>query len=319
MEDTQIEFGFIKADILYRNVAGNDNGLELKSSIDNEESLEQSIAFYKSAFDKFNKSFEALIEKINSTENKGSFLVKLQNLKTDLLTHKGLGDYAVLEPYITSQEKLINDIIISNRARNTDIKKALMLELDEILKNNDFYEVGIAIKDLKQRWIKTGRASDDVYKALEEEFATKTQSYYDKRQAFYDDKKKLQQAKVEQYQNILDQIKAINNQPKTASEIDKVKALQEDWKALNSIPEKDYKPLNKVYWAECKLFFDKVRKQRKDSNALSKEALATNLSEKKALVSQLEVLDKKALLEPTAKEFNELKNKWKNIGNTDKK
>lgn len=316
MEDKKIDFGFIKSNTLYRDVKQEENGLELAAL--NEENQETTIGFFVEEWNKLFKSFEALNKQINDTENKGSFLIKLQNLKAKLSSHKGLGDYDSIESQITNQESLIKDIVKQNRARNTDIKKALMLELDEALKNNDFYEVGLAIKDIKQRWIKTGRASDDIYEMLEADFTSKTQAFYDKRQSFFDDKMKLQAAKVHKYEAIVKKLREINKKSGLKNEVENVKGLQAEWKDLGKIPEKDYKPLNTNYWNECQQFFDAVKKERKAENTLSKESLSNNLSIKKGLLEQLKTLEGKALQDNIGKELNELKGKWKATGKTSK-
>ena len=316
LEDKQLDFGFIKSNILFRNIEGTEGGLELKSLEDGDS---ESIGHYEAEFDKFYTSFTELNDKINSTENKGSFLVKLRNLKIKAKTHKGLGDYISIENNITNQENLIKETVIKNRARNTDIKNALMLELDEALKNNDLFEVNLAIKDIKVRWIKTGRASDETFEVLEASFKEKIQGFYDKRQAFYDDKAKLQVAKVKKYEVVIEQLNVIVANGKLKSEVDNVIALQAEWKNLGSIPEKDYKPLNKVYFKTCDNFFDLLKKQRKTENTLSKEDFNKNLLVKKELIKKLSLLDQKSLKENVSTDLNSLKSEWKNTGKVSKK
>lgn len=317
MEDKQLEYGHVKSNILYRNISNQENSLELKTLGEEEES--EAIQFFEKQFEKFSTSFNELIEKVNSSENKGSFLVKLQNTKAKLITHKGLGDYDIIENEIISQENLIKETVLNNRARNTDIKNALMLELDEALKNNDLFEVNLAVKDIKERWIKTGRASDETFETLEASFKEKIQGFYDKRQSFYDDKAKLQAAKVKKYEVVIEQLNTIIANGQLKSEIDKVIALQAEWKSLGSIPEKDYKPLNKVYFKTCDNFFDLLKKQRKAENTLSKEDFNKNLLIKKAMVEELSLLDQKSLKENVSNDLNSLKSKWKNTGKVSKK
>jgi hypothetical protein len=317
LEDKQLEYGHVKSNILYRNISNQENSLELKALGEEEES--EAIQFFEKQFEKFSTSFNELIEKVNSSENKGSFLVKLQNTKAKLTTHKGLGDYDIIENEIISQENLIKETVLNNRARNTDIKNSLMLELDEALKNNDLFEVNLAIKDIKERWIKTGRASDETFETLEGSFKDKVQGFYDKRQSFYDDKAKLQVAKVKKYEVVIEQINVIIANGHLKSEVDKVIALQAEWKNLGSIPEKDYKPLNKVYFKTCDNFFDLLKKQRKAENTLSKEDFNKNLLVKKELVEKLSLLDQKSLKENVSTELNSLKSEWKNTGKVSKK
>lgn len=316
MEDKQLDFGYIKSNTLFRNIDGSKGGLELKPLKDDDS---ESIKYFEIEFEKFSAACDELINKINGTENKGSFLVKLQNLKAKTKTHKGLGDYPSIATKISNQEDLIKETVIKNRARNTDIKNALLLELDEALKNNDFYEVGLAIKDIKARWIKTGRASDETFELLESSFKEKIQRFFDKRQAFYDDKAKLQKAKVKKYEDLIKKINNIIESGKLKTEVDTVISLQAEWKTLGSISEKDFKPLNRAYFKACDKFFKLLKTERKNENNLSKEDFNKNILVKKKLLEKLEKIDQKSLKENVDSELNALKVTWKNTGKVSKK
>ena len=107
-------------------------------------------------FEKLKSKLDKILSKIEVSENKGSFLSGLLNLKSSINGHLGLGDYQSLLDQIEKHESLLEIYVSKNRQKNTDIKQALMLELATILANNDMVEAFEQIKDLKLRWVKTG-------------------------------------------------------------------------------------------------------------------------------------------------------------------
>ena len=309
-----IPHGFIQGNKIFRlGLNGGDPILLMEFPDENEPAV---ITQLEEAFLKLQTDFTQLENRILGTENKGSFLAKLINLKSQLPTHSGLGDYDSIFNKVTLYENQIGDIIQSNRKRNTEIKNALILELDQALKNNDLHETGIAIKDIKTRWIKTGSAEDTVNQDLEDQFSQTIQSFYDKRQSFFDDKKKLTDARVNKYDTIISELEKINLGKELHKHAKRVAQLQSDWQTIGHVPIKEYKLRNEKYWNLCKVFYNDLKSDKPKST--SKEDFKGNLKLKQAIIEQFKELGNNSLLEDTKPALETAKKIWKSIGRVPK-
>lgn len=310
LAEKDISYGLIRDNELYRRGLNGADPVLLKEV--SQESSEEMIAHYEKRFEKVHSQFTELENRILGTENKGSFLAKLLNLKNLLATHDGLGDYDSIYAKITLYENQITDIIKSNRQRNTDIKNALLLELEEALKNNDFHEVGLAIKDIKLRWLKTGSADAAVKDEIESRFTELTQSFFDKRQSFFDDKKMLVESRKGKYDTVIVELEKIIEKGELQKHVARVGQLQKDWKEIGHIPESEYKGRNNKYWELCNLFYNELKKDRKKNS--NKEDYKGNLKLKQAVLDQLKEQEHASLRSDIKTKLEQAKKVWKSIG-----
>ena len=149
MEIIEIPFGYIKAGKIYQSAWGEHPDREIGEVRD--EDNEKSSQFFQDRFSDLENKIKEVTDKIDSTENKGSFLMKLVHLKENLSQHDGLGDYPSLLETLLKYESLVRDIILKNRVRNTEIKTALIEELKEIVEIINWKEASEKINDIKGR------------------------------------------------------------------------------------------------------------------------------------------------------------------------
>ncbi|MEM7298242.1 MAG: DUF349 domain-containing protein, partial [Bacteroidota bacterium] len=251
MEITEVPFGFIKGGKIFRSSWSDHPDREIGEV--REEDDQKSIQFFEDRFNDLLKKVNEVIEKIESTENKGSFLMKLVHLKEQLPVHDGLGDYAAILEKLDKYENLVRDIIQKNRARNTEIKTALIEEARQVEDVVNWKEATDMIHDLKSRWIKTGSANEDKNDELEENFWKIVTEFFEKKKNFYEDKQKLTEHRKNQYENLVkeaEKVKELHGKQK----FDLIKLLKEQWKEIGGVPAEIYKPL-----------FDEFHKNLKDS------------------------------------------------------
>jgi hypothetical protein len=309
-----ISYGFVRDNELYRTGIKGAEAIFLKSI--SEETEAEVIAHYEEQFKKLRAQFIELENRIFGTENKGSFLAKLINLRNLLSSHQGLGDYDTIFTKIDLYESQIKEIITVNRERNTEIKKALLVELEEALKSNDFHEVGEAIKDIKLRWLKIGSVDASIKDEVEGKFASLTKSFYDKRQSFFDDKKMLVESKMNKYDEILLALEKIMKNDGLHLYISKVDQFQKDWKEIGRIPEIEYQQRNAKLKEYCDLFYSELKKDRKKS--VSKEDLKGNFRLKQIVLEELKELDGLSLHSDVKVRLEEAKRVWKTTGKVPK-
>lgn len=251
MEITEVPFGFIKGGKIFRSSWGDHPDREIGEV--REEDDQKSIQFFEDRFNDLSKKVNEVIEKIESTENKGSFLMKLVHLKEQLPAHDGLGDYAKILEKLTKYESLVRDIIQKNRARNTEIKTALIQETNEVENIVNWKEATDMIHDIKSRWIKTGSADEEKNDELEEDFWKLVTAFFEKKKNFYEDKLKLTEHRKTQYETLVndaEKVKELFGKQK----FELINSLKERWKEIGGVPAEIYKPL-----------FDEFNKKLKDS------------------------------------------------------
>jgi hypothetical protein len=240
LENTPVPFGFVKDGKVYLSGWAKHKDREIGEVRD--EDVEKSAAFFVERFEDLKKKVDEVAEKIDATENKGSFLMKLLHLKDQLPKHEGLGDYPALLTKLDQYESLVSDIINKNRIRNTEIKTALVVEAEEIENIISWKEGSIAVNDLKSRWIKTGSAEVGKNDELEEKFWGQIKKFFDRKKQFFEDKEKLVHHRRRQYEELVERaskLVELNGKER----FDQIKELREQWKEVGGVPSEIFQPL----------------------------------------------------------------------------
>lgn len=240
MENIEIPFGHTKNGKLFLKAWGSFSEREI-GEVRNDD-LETSVAFFVTRYNDLYAKIEELIKKIEETENKGSFLMKLLHLKEQLPQHDGLGDYQVLLEKLERNESLVKDIIQKNRARNTEIKTALIEEVKEAVEAINWKEGTDKVNDIKARWIKTGNAEEGKNDELEEEFWDLVKAFFDRKKNFYEDKQRLTEMRQKQYENLVSEAEKVSELFGKVR-FDRIKQLREEWRNVGGVPSEIFKPL----------------------------------------------------------------------------
>ncbi len=240
MENTPVPFGFIKDEKVYLSGWAEHKDREIGEVRDND--IEKSAAFFVERFEDLKQKIDAVAAKIDETENKGSFLMKLLHLKEQLPKHEGLGDYPSLLAKLNQYESLVSDIISKNRIRNTEIKEALLKEAEDIESIISWKEGTDKVNDLKARWIKTGSAEDGKNEGLEESFWGLIKQFFDRKKQFFEDKQKLVGHRRRQYEELVNEASKVKDLH-GKERFDKIKSLREQWKEIGGVPAEIFQPL----------------------------------------------------------------------------
>lgn len=240
----EIPFGFVRDGKIHRNAWGEHGEREIGEV--REGDLAKSIIFFEEKFEAFVAKIQEVTTKIDTSENKGSYLMKLIHLKEQLPTHDGLGDYLSLNTKIEQYENLVKDIIQKNRTRNSEIKTALIAEASALEEIVNWKEATQKAHDLKVRWIKTGSAEVDKNAALEEEFWAKVTHFFDRKKQFFEDKQKLIEYRQRKYQELVAEAEKLS-ELRGKVRFEKVKSLKQEWSENGGIPSEQYQPLHEAF------------------------------------------------------------------------
>ncbi|MEQ8473412.1 MAG: DUF349 domain-containing protein [Marinoscillum sp.] len=243
MSAKEIPFGKIKENKIYLNAWGDNPERVIGEVRDDQES---SMQYFVDRFSELTSKIDALEEEIETSENKGSFLMKLIHLKKQLPEHDGLGDYVNLLDRLNKQEAILDEIIEKNRIRNTEIKESLLEEVRAAADKINWKEATVEIHDIKARWIKTGNPSDERHEELEEQFWEVIEAFFEKKKEFYEDKKLLGEKRKKEYEAIIEQAKGLEGLF-GKYRFEKVAELKEAWKEIGNIQKEEYVPLLKTF------------------------------------------------------------------------
>ncbi len=307
MEITKIPFGYIKNDEIF--LEGVNGKEDRKIGEVKEGNNDASVQYFVDKFEKFKEKIDDLEKKVNESENKGSFLMKLLHLKETVDQHCGLGDYKALEDKLSELEVILTEVIEKNRVKNTEIKKALIAELDEALKNPNWRETQENVIEIRGRWIKTGGVKEDLKEAIESEFHNKVEDFFERKRAYDNDRKLLIQKRENEYYSLLREARNLSRggDPNAKS---KVKELQAKWRDVGAIPKPKYIPLQNNFKRACAEVFKGKPQRQRIVRQIPNYQLNENFEKKSRLLERAKLLKQ----DPSLEKANELKEKWKTIG-----
>lgn len=261
-----------------------------------------SVQYFINRFDQFKEKVSDLERLIEESENKGSFLMKLRHMLDSVGQHDGLGDYVPLINRMKEVEATLNEIISQNRQRNTEIKRALTLELEEALKVVDWKASTELVLDIKSRWVKTGNALEEFQEGFEERFAYLLNDFFERKKEFYEERRKLIDIRVQKYTDLID--RTYQSKPEELS------AIQEEWREVGKVPSIKFKELQMKFNRAVK----KAGYSRTERPYASPEEQQQNYEQKQSIIEQLKDY-KLTVTDDTADEVKQLKSKWRQIGN----
>jgi len=244
LKNSEVPFGYEKDGHLY--LSGWLGNPDRQIGEVRDKDIPTSAHFFVNRYEDLKKKIEEVIEKIDSTENKGSFLMKLLHLKEQLPKHAGLGDYQSLFEQVSKYELLVTDLIKKNRERNSEIKSALIEEVKVAVEVINWKEGTELVNDLKAKWIKTGNAEEGKNEQLEEEFWEIVKNFFDRKKNFYEDKQKLLELRQKKYGELVveaEKTKELYGKRK----FDRIKELREIWKGIGGVPNDVFAPLHEKF------------------------------------------------------------------------
>ncbi|SMG50273.1 protein of unknown function [Marivirga sericea] len=269
------------------------------------------LQFFQDRFTSLKEKVDKVQHQIDTEDNKGSFLMKVVNLKESLSTYDGIGDFVAIKDRLEMLEKMLEDYISQNRKRNLEVKSTLIEEAKSYASNPDWREATEKLKELRQRWIRVGAVDDDKKEEVETTFQGIYDEFYEKKKAFHEAKKEMLAAREKQYETLIENAKQLQNAKLESVELtEKSNELVEEWKELENIPKEKYALLLK----EFKKYTQAGRKagSSKNSKLQNKQG---NDNEKRSLIEELKAAKN---LSPTEsiERAKAIQQKWKNSGKT---
>ncbi|NEM96140.1 DUF349 domain-containing protein [Pontibacter burrus] len=283
---------------------------------DVKESENDSLIYFAKRFSMFREKVNTLLERIATSENKGSFLMKVLHMKEQVGNYDALGDFEAMYQILTKAEEEINETIKQNREKNLAIKIGLIKEAEELQDSIDWKEASEKLKELRSTWIKTGPVDKELTEEIEERFKTPIEAFFERKKNFFEDKKRMQNHAYEKYRDLIRQSIALQNSEDWEGTTARLKQLQNQWKEIDSsLPRKVTSKLWTDFRKAHNHFFERLKvKINNEKNASREQFYETNYDKKKQLVDEANTLLEHHNLGDAVRRAKELQAEWKKVG-----
>jgi hypothetical protein len=283
---------------------------------DVKESEDDSLVYFAKRYGMFQEKVNSLLERIATSENKGSFLMKVLHMKEQIGNFDALGDFEKIYHTLAQAEADINETIKQNREKNLTSKIALIQEAEALSDSIEWQETTDKLKDLRTTWIKTGPVEKELTDEIEERFRAAVENFFERKKNFFEDKKKMQNRIYEKYRDLISQSVALQNSEDWEGTTAKLKQLQNQWKeAGGTLPRKTMTRLWGDFRKAHNHFFERLKKKiNNEKNESRGKYYETNFERKKELVEEAEQLLQQRGLGEAVKRAKELQAEWKKVG-----
>ena len=283
------------------------------------ESADASLTYFAQRFALFRTKVEELLQKIEESDNKGSYLMKALHLKEQVGSYDALGDFESLYHRLTEAEEAIKVTINRNREKNLATKIGLIQEAEALHDTIDWQAGSEKLKDLRQGWIKTGPVEKHLVDELEARFQESVDAFFARKKEFLAEKKAMTNRVYDQYKELIHKSEALQNSTEFEETTRKLKQLQQAWKEIDgTLPRKQANDLWTRFRAAHNHFFERLKvhiesKRHEQLYAPSSGSGEDNLSRKRALVAEAQALLQRPMSEAVTR-AKELQAAWKKVG-----
>ncbi|AKD02958.1 DUF349 domain-containing protein [Pontibacter korlensis] len=280
------------------------------------ESEDDSLVYFAKRFEMFSEKVNNLLQRIETSDNKGSFLMKVLHMKEQVGNYDALGDFEQIFHTLSKAEEEINETIKQNREKNLNIKIELIKEAEAHSESIDWKETSEKLKDLRTAWIKTGPVEKELTDEIEERFRNAVEKFFERKKNFFEDKKRMQNRAYERYRELINQSFALQNSEEWEETTAKLKQLQNEWKDVGgNLPRKTMTNLWNTFRKAHNHFFERLkRKIQKEKNASRDQFYEQNYERKQELAVEAEQLLQELSLNDAVKRAKELQAEWKKVG-----
>ncbi|GAB5523528.1 MAG: hypothetical protein Roseis2KO_14000 [Roseivirga sp.] len=277
------------------------------------ESEDETLSYFQARFDLVAQDVAKVEAKINEATNKGSYLMKVLHLKKTIPDADALGDFEALYKKICVFEEQLEGLIAQNRAKNLEIKTALLADLTEATKSSEWKSATEAVKLLQSNWTKTGAVAEDRKEEIEGAYKELIDGFYGRRASFYADLEQMMVQKEANYEAFLKEA-AERLEGTPLAKLKSLNAqLMEEWKALGRIKREK----QNEFWTQFQSLTKKAwNEARKTKKVADKSNLGANKKNKEEFIEKLRSLNEMLIPEV---DLNEVKTEWRSLGPVSKK
>lgn len=271
---------------------------------------QEAIDYFKNRFVIVLNKVEQLEKEIDEAQNKGSYLTKLIQLQRKLKSFDALGDFIPLLNRLAEKEEYLRSLIEVNQLKNLEIKRALIEDVLEATRIEDYAVATDQIQEIKAKWIRTGPVEKEYLEEVETKFQEILDTFFQRRRDYFDEQNRINQERIDEYERLIKITKTLSYAKDLDEAYSKARDVRNAWNNVGEVPPKRFFKVNKAYRHFLKLFYDKYNlvkgiepKVRVDPRVLEQQKL---LQTAEQLLRQPDIIE-------ASQEAKVLLSKWKEI------
>ncbi|RYE89223.1 MAG: DUF349 domain-containing protein, partial [Cytophagaceae bacterium] len=117
---------------------------------------DDALRYFAQRHEAFRAKVDELLNRLETAENQGSYLMKILHLQEQCKQHDGLGDYETLHRRLREAEDGLKVSVARNREKNLATKVSLIQQAEELSNSIEWITASEDVKELRQAWLKTG-------------------------------------------------------------------------------------------------------------------------------------------------------------------
>ena len=173
-----------------------------------------------------------------------------------------------------------NKNIDSIQEDNLAIKNGVLNEIKELLENkpenhNAWQNAIKKVNTLKEKFHAVGRVPKNENKRLWNSFRELSRQFNQEKNHFYKQQKTEEKAFIDAKRALIDEVKAILDDPNYRDHINRMKAIQNDWKKTGRISRRLSNKLWEEFKALTNLYFDRIKNKVEALSAEDQAKLAS--------------------------------------------
>jgi hypothetical protein len=221
---------------------------------------DDALRYFAQRYEAFRTKVDELLNRLESADNQGSYLMKILHLQEQSKQHDGLGDYETLHRRLREAEDQLKLSVARNREKNLATKVSLIEQAEELRDSVDWISASEKVKELRQAWLKTGPVDKELTDELENRFHGAVQLFFDRRKAFQTDRKALARRTVDRYRELVNQAETLKHSDQFEATSRQLKQLQTAWRDVNgNLPKKQAAELWTKFRAANNHFFERLK------------------------------------------------------------
>jgi hypothetical protein len=231
---------------------------------------DDALRYFAQRYETFRAKVDELLNRLETADNQGSYLMKILHLQEQSKQHDGLGDYETLHRRLREAEDQLKVSVARNREKNLATKISLIEQAEELGDSIEWISASETVKELRQAWLKTGPVDKELTENLENRFHGAVQLFFDRRKAFQTDRKALARRTVDRYRELVNQAEVLKNSDQFEATSRQLKQLQTAWRDVNgNLPKKQAAELWTKFRAANNHFFERLKQHIESQRAVA--------------------------------------------------
>lgn len=201
---------------------------------------------------------------------------------------------------------------MAERVKNLADKEALCQKVDELVANTEMFwkDKYKAMQEIQESWKNIGMVPKENLNALMERFKASTGAFFAQYKESLKQEDQNREANLEKKLKLCEQAEALQESSDWNATSNKLKQLQDMWKATGPVPKSKSEEVWTRFRKACDSFFEKKRAHFETLDASKQE----NLTKKTALCDKLDAIDVSNITPEVVEQVKAIDEEWKSIG-----